>query len=306
MLYHLLYPLHEVVTFFNVFRYITFRTIYAAMTALFITLVVGPWFIRKLQERKFGQVVRQDGPSTHLKKGGTPTGGGILVLGAIILSTLLWADLTNKYIWVVLGTLAGMGAIGLLDDWRKITGGSSKGITARQKSGLQLIVAAAVAAYLCLQPGVDTHLSLPFLKRVLPDLGLLYGPFIVFVLVGSSNAVNLTDGLDGLAIGLVLIVSVTYMIFAYITGNAVIADYLKITLVRGAGELTIFCGAMVGASMGFLWYNSHPAQIFMGDVGSLALGGSLGSVAIITKHEVLLAVVGGVFVIEALSVILQV
>jgi phospho-N-acetylmuramoyl-pentapeptide-transferase len=306
MLYHLLYPLHEVVTFFNVFRYITFRTIYAAMTALFITLVVGPWLIRKLQERRFGQVVRHDGPSSHLKKGGTPTGGGILVLSAIIVSTLLWADLANQYIWVVLITLGGMGAIGLLDDWRKIAGGTSKGITARQKSGLQLLVAAAVAVYLCMQPGVDTHLGLPFFKRVLPDLGLLYGPFIVFVLVGSSNAVNLSDGLDGLAIGLVLIVSVTYMIFAYITGHAGIAEYLKITFVRGAGELTIFCGAMVGASMGFLWYNSHPAQIFMGDVGSLALGGSLGTVAIITKHEVLLAVVGGVFVVEALSVILQV
>ena len=306
MLYYLLYPLHEVVTFFNVFRYITFRTIYAAMTALLITLVVGPWLIRKLQERRFGQVVRQDGPSSHFKKGGTPTGGGILVLSAIILSTLLWADLANQYIWVVLLTLGGMGGIGFLDDWRKIAGGTSKGITARQKSGLQLLVASAVAVYLCMQPGVDTHLSLPFFKRVLPDLGLLYGPFIIFVLVGSSNAVNLSDGLDGLAIGLVLIVSVTYMIFSYITGHAGIAEYLKITCVRGAGELTIFCGAMVGASMGFLWYNSHPAQIFMGDVGSLALGGSLGAVAIITKHEVLLAVVGGVFVVEALSVILQV
>lgn len=306
MLYYLLYPLHEVMTFFNVFRYITFRTIYAAVTALLITLVVGPWLIGRLQALKFGQVVRQDGPSTHLKKGGTPTGGGILVLGAIIISTLLWADLSNKYIWVVLFNLAGMGAIGFFDDWRKITGGSSRGITAWQKSGLQLLVAGGVAVYLCLQPGVDTHLSLPFFKRLLPELGLLYGPFIVFVLVGSSNAVNLTDGLDGLAIGLVLIVSVTYMIFAYISGHAGIAEYLKIAMVRGSGELTIFCGALVGASMGFLWYNSHPAQIFMGDVGSLALGGSLGTVAIITKHEVLLAVVGGVFVVEALSVIMQV
>ncbi|MCP4714270.1 MAG: phospho-N-acetylmuramoyl-pentapeptide-transferase [Deltaproteobacteria bacterium] len=306
MIYHLLYPLHEYFTVFNVFRYITFRTIYATVTSLLLALVLGPVLISFLKRKSLGQYVRDDGPASHLKKEGTPTAGGILILFAITLSTLLWADLSNSYIWITLGSLVGMGAIGLIDDWQKISRANTKGISARTKLMLQFIIAAAIAIFLYCQPGFDTRLSVPFFKKLLPDLGLLYIPFAIFVIVGASNAVNLSDGLDGLAIGLVLIVSVTYLVFAYITGHAGLSDYLKLTPISGAGELTIICGSMVGASMGFLWYNSHPAQIFMGDVGSLALGGSLGTVAVITKHEILLAIVGGVFVIEALSVIFQV
>jgi phospho-N-acetylmuramoyl-pentapeptide-transferase len=306
MLYHLLYPLHEQYVFFNVFRYITFRTIYASVTALLLTLVLGPLFIKKMKEVRFEQYVRDDGPSTHLKKEGTPTVGGILILFSIIVSTSLWADISNHYVWVVIFSLSGMGAIGLLDDWKKISRGNTRGISVKTKLCLQLFVAVAIAVYLYSLPEFSTRLSVPFFKKMFPDLGLFYIPLAIFVIVGASNAVNLTDGLDGLAIGLVLIVSATYLLFSYITGHFGIADYLKISYISGAGELTVFCGAMVGAGMGFLWYNSHPAQIFMGDVGSLALGGSLGTVAVITKHEILLAIVGGMFVVEALSVIFQV
>jgi phospho-N-acetylmuramoyl-pentapeptide-transferase len=306
MLYHLLYPLHNYFIFFNVFKYITFRTIYATVTALLLTLFLGPLVINKLKKLRFKQSVRNDGPSTHLKKEGTPTAGGILILFSIIVSTLLWADLTNNYIWTVLFSLSGMGAIGFFDDWKKITKGNSRGISARKKLFLQTIVASAIAVYLFMQPEFNTHLSVPFFKKIVPDLSLFYIPFSILVIVGASDAVNLTDGLDGLAIGLVLVVSATYLLFSYITGHSGLSDYLKISYVSGTGEITVFCGAMVGASMGFLWYNSHPAQIFMGDTGSLALGGSLGAVSVITKHEVLLAIVGGMFVIECLSVIFQV
>ncbi len=306
MLYYLLYPLHTDYIFFNVFKYITFRTIYATVTALLLTLVLGPIFINKLKAMRIGQYVRDDGPETHLKKEGTPTAGGILILFSIIVSTCLWADITSHYIWTVLFSLAGMGFIGLLDDWKKIRFANTKGISAKQKLGLQFLVAAAIGVFLYMQPGFDTRLSLPFFKKVLPDLQIFYIPFSILVIVGASNAVNLTDGLDGLAIGLVLIVSATYLLFAYITGHSILSDYLKISYISGAGELTIFCGAMVGACMGFLWFNSHPADVFMGDVGSLGLGGSLGTVAVITKHEILLAIVGGMFVIECLSVIFQV
>lgn len=306
MLYLLLYPLHEYFSLFNVFRYITFRTIYATVTALLLTLFLMPLLIETLKERRFGQQVRDDGPATHLKKTGTPTGGGMLILFSVMLATLLWADLANQYIWVVLFSLTGMGGIGLLDDWKKISGGNTRGLRAKEKIVLQVIIATAVALYLYAQPTINTHLAIPFFKKIVPDLGSLYIPFVIFVIVGASNAVNLTDGLDGLAIGLVLIVSATYLLFSYITGHFGLSEYLKISFVSGAGELTIFCGALVGASMGFLWYNTHPAQIFMGDVGSLALGGSLGTVAVITKHEFLLAIVGGMFVVEAMSVILQV
>ena len=306
MLYNLLYPLHTEFILFNVFKYITFRTIYATVTALLLTLVLGPYVIRLLQRSSFQQNVRTDGPQTHFAKEGTPTGGGILILFSIITSTLLWADVTNSYVWIVLLATGGMGLIGLLDDWKKIRHSNTRGITVREKLVLQAVVATAVAVILYCQPGFDAQLSVPFFKDVKPNLGLWYVPFAIFVIVGASNAVNLTDGLDGLAIGLVLIVSATYMAFAYMTGHAVLSEYLRIAPIAGAGELTIFCGAMVGASMGFLWFNSHPAQIFMGDVGSLSLGGSLGAVAVITKHEILLAIVGGMFVIEALSVIIQV
>jgi len=306
MLYYLLYPLHEHFIFFNVFRYITFRTIYATVTALLLTLLLVPVFMRIIKKMRFEQYVRDDGPATHLKKEGTPTAGGILIIFSVVVSTLLWADITNQYILTVLFSLCGMGAVGLLDDWRKMRRGNSKGINAKEKMLLQVLIALCIALYLYFQPDFDTHLSLPFFKKAVPDLKFFYIPFAVLVIAGASNGVNLTDGLDGLAIGLVLIVSATYMLFSYITGHFGLSEYLNISHVTGAGEVTVFCGAMVGASMGFLWYNAHPAQLFMGDVGSLALGGSLGTVAVITKHEILLAVVGGVFVIEALSVILQV
>jgi len=306
MIYHLFYPLHEYFIFFNVFRYITFRTIYATVTALLLTLLLGPYFIGKLNALRFKQNVRENGPSSHLQKEGTPTAGGILVLFSIIISTCMWADLTNHYIWTVLFSLVGMGLIGLRDDWKKIRGGNSQGITPREKIFWQFLIAAAVSIYICFLPDFSTQLSIPFFKNAQPNLGAFYVIFSIFVIVGASNAVNLTDGLDGLAIGLVLIVSATYLLFSYITGHFILSDYLKIAYISGAGELTIFCGAMVGAAMGFLWYNSHPAQVFMGDVGSLALGGSLGTVAVITKHEILLAIVGGMFVVEALSVIFQV
>lgn len=306
MLYYLLYPLHQYFSFFNVFRYITFRAIYATVTALLLTLILGPFFIEKLRKINFGQYIREDGPQTHRKKQGTPTAGGLLILFAIVTSTCLWADIANQYIWLVLFALVGMGAIGMLDDWKKIKGKNAQGITARQKIILQTAVGAAIAICLYSLPSWNTHLSVPFFKNILPDLGIFYLTFVVVVIVGCSDAVNLTDGLDGLAIGLVLLVSATYMLFAYISGNVRIADYLQITYVAGSGELTVFCGALIGASMGFLWYNAYPAEVFMGDVGSLALGGSLGTVAIVTKHEILLAIVGGIFVIEALSVIFQV
>jgi phospho-N-acetylmuramoyl-pentapeptide-transferase len=306
MLYYLLYPLHVYFSFFNVFRYITFRAIYATVTALLLTLILGPFFVEKLRRINFGQYIREDGPATHHKKQGTPTAGGILILFAIVTSTCLWADLANQYIWLVLFALVAMGGIGMLDDWKKIKGKNAKGITARQKILLQTAVGVVIALYLYMLPSWNTHLSVPFFKNILPDLGIFYLVFVVVVIVGCSDAVNLTDGLDGLAIGLVLLVSATYMLFTYISGNVRIADYLQIIYVSGSGELTVFCGALVGASMGFLWYNAYPAEVFMGDVGSLALGGSLGTVAIITKHEILLAIVGGIFVIEALSVIFQV
>lgn len=306
MLYNLLYPLHEYFTIFNVFKYITFRAIYATVTALLMTLLLGPLFIAKLKKIGYSQNVRDDGPSTHLIKEGTPTSGGLLILFSIIVSSLLWADITNHYIWIMLFSLSGMGTIGFIDDYKKIKFGNSKGLKAREKLFFQTIVASIIAVLLYMEPNFNTHLTIPFFKNILPDLGPFYPVFVVFVIVGASNAVNLTDGLDGLAIGLVLIVSATYLLFAYITGHFGLAEYLKITFIPGTGELTVVCGAMVGACMGFLWYNSHPAQVFMGDVGSLALGGSLGTIAIITKHEILLAVVGGVFVIEALSVIFQV
>ncbi len=306
MLYNLLYPLHEYFTIFNVFKYITFRAIYATVTALLMTLLLGPLFIAKLKKIGYSQNVRDDGPSTHLIKEGTPTSGGLLILFSIIVSSLLWADITNHYIWIMLFSLSGMGTIGFIDDYKKIKFGNSKGLKAREKLFFQTIVASIIAVLLYMEPNFNTHLTIPFFKNILPDLGPFYPIFVVFVIVGASNAVNLTDGLDGLAIGLVLIVSATYLLFSYITGHFGLAEYLKITFIPGTGELTVVCGAMVGACMGFLWYNSHPAQVFMGDVGSLALGGSLGTIAIITKHEILLAVVGGVFVIEALSVIFQV
>lgn len=306
MLYHLLYSLVEYSTFFNVFRYITFRTIYAVVTALLICWLVGPWAIRQLRKFSIGQSIRPDGPATHLSKEGTPTMGGLLILLAAVAATLLWADLTNVYVWLVLWTTLGFGAVGFLDDLRVVRRRSHKGLSGRLRLVLEFIIASITALVLAHHPAFSTTLSVPFFKEIQPDLGPLYIPFVLFVIVGAANAVNLTDGLDGLAIGPVTIAAGTYLLFSYLSGNIKTAQYLQIPYVAGVGELSVLCGAMVGAGMGFLWFNAYPAEVFMGDVGSLSLGAALGAVAVVTKHEILLAIVGGIFVVEALSVILQV
>lgn len=308
MLYHLLYPLHTTFFPFNVFKYITFRSAGAALTALIISFVIGPYIIRKLKMLKIGQHVRDDGPQTHLGKQGTPTMGGILIIIAIVLSTVLWSNLTNRYVWVVLFATLAFGAIGFWDDYIKVVRKRSKGLSALQKFSLQIIAALAIGLFLYFNPQDPnaTKLSVPFAKKLLIDLGWFYIPFAVLVIVGASNAVNLTDGLDGLAIGLVGIAATANAVLVYIGGNKIIAEYLKIQYIPGSGELTVFCGALLGASLGFLWYNAHPAEVFMGDVGSLSLGAGLGTLAVVTKHEIILVVVGGIFVLEAISVMMQV
>ena len=306
MLYHLLYPLHTQFSVLYVFRFITFRTIYAAITALVISFILGPWLIGKLQDLQIGQTIRKVGPESHFKKEGTPTMGGTLILAAIVLPTLLWADLSNIYVWVTLLVTVGFGAVGFIDDYRKVKLKNSEGLSARQKMFWLVLIALAAALALYFYPAFTTTLAFPFFKGLHPNLGAFYIPFAVVVIVGASNAVNLTDGLDGLAIGPMIIAAGTYLIFAYVAGNARLSDYLQISSVQGAGELSVLCGAMVGAGLGFLWFNSYPAQVFMGDVGSLALGGALGTIAVITKQEIVLVIVGGIFVLEALSVIFQV
>ncbi len=309
MLFYLLYPLREEFAVFNVFRYITFRTAGAVATAVALSLIFGPAFIRTLRRLSVGQNIRDVGPQSHLVKAGTPTMGGLLILFAVVIPTLLWANLSVVYVWVAVGVTLAFGAIGFLDDFLKVRRGRNLGMTARGKFLAQVAVAAVAGALLPLLPAdapFSPTLAFPFLKDLVLNLGVLYVPFVVFVLVGSSNAVNLTDGLDGLAIGATLIAAGTYAIFTYVAGNRVVASYLQVPYVAGAGELTVFCGSLVGASVGFLWFNSHPAEVFMGDVGSLALGGGIGIVAVIAKQELVLALVGGLFVLEALSVILQV
>ncbi len=306
MLYHLLYPLHTTFSVFNVFRYITFRTIYASLTAFFICFLLGPWMIRKLADMQVGQFIRDDGPKSHFDKAGTPTMGGTLIILSLTASILLWSDLTNHYVWIVLFVIIGYGAIGFIDDYLMQVKKQSKGLTVRNKLLLQGIVALITGFLVYVTPDFSTQVTLPFFKNIRPDFGWGYIIFAAFVIVGASNAVNLTDGLDGLAIGPVIIAASTYMIFAYVTGHVKIAEYLQLNYVSGTGELTIFCGALVGAGLGFLWFNSYPAQIFMGDVGSLSLGAFLGTIAVITKQEILLVLVGGLFVMEALSVIFQV
>jgi len=307
MLYHLLYPLHTVFSFFNVFRYITFRTIYAILTALLISFIIGPWLIKKLRSFQIQQVVREDVPPRHMAKNGTPTMGGSLILAGIIVPTLLWSDLTNRYIWVVLLATVGFGLLGFLDDYIKIRYKDGIGIRARYKFPIQVAIGLVTSLVLFYTFDHDSRLIFPFFKNVMPDLGEAgYVLFGMLVIVGSANAVNLTDGLDGLAIGPALIASATFMLFCYLAGNYRFATYLQIPFVKGSGELTILCGALVGSGLGFLWFNTYPAQIFMGDVGSLALGASLGTISVITKEEFLLVIVGGIFVIEALSVIIQV
>jgi len=306
LLFHLLYPLKTVFGGFNVFRYITFRSIFAVLTALLISLVIGPWFIRKLREMQVGQYIREDGPQSHFSKAGTPTMGGLMIVFALLGTTALWAELTNPYIWLLALVTLGFAAIGFMDDYLKVIKKHNRGLSGRAKFAGQTLVALVVAVWLYVNPAFNTTITVPFFKQFQPDLGWVFIPFAIFVIVGAANAVNLTDGLDGLAIGPVTIAAAFYMIFSYLAGNAKIAAYLQIPYVRGVGELSVFLGALVGAGIGFLWFNSYPAQVFMGDVGALALGGILGTVALATKQEVLLAIVGGLFVVEAISVILQV
>jgi phospho-N-acetylmuramoyl-pentapeptide-transferase len=308
MLYHLLYPLRNQFSGFNVFRYITFRSAGAVLTALIVSFVFGKPMIAWLRRLKVGQHVRDDGPQSHLSKQGTPTMGGLLIIAALAGSALLWSDLTNKYVWVVLFATLAFGAIGFWDDYLKVVKKQSTGLRAIEKFGLQIAAAIAIGFFLIYNPSdpYSTFLTVPFMKNILINLGWFYIPFVVVVIVGSSNAVNLTDGLDGLAIGLVGIAATANAVIVYLGGNRVIADYLKIQYIPGSGELVIFCGALLGASLGFLWYNAHPAEVFMGDVGSLSLGAALGTLAVVTKHELILVITGGIFVAETLSVVLQV
>jgi phospho-N-acetylmuramoyl-pentapeptide-transferase len=309
MLYYLLYPLHTTFSALNVTRYITFRTAAASLTALLLSLLLGPWMIRKLRDFQVGQVIRHEGPASHRAKAGTPTMGGLLILTASLIPTLLWADLANVYVWIAVGATASFGAVGFADDYLKITRHSHHGLLPRYKMGLQIAVALGVGLLLMALANENlysTRLIFPFFKWLIPDLGWGYVVFAIVVLVGASNAVNLTDGLDGLAISTFAIAAAAYTGLAYVTGHRVLAEYLLLVRFPPAAELTIFCGSLVGASLGFLWYNSYPADVFMGDVGSLALGGALGTVAILIKQELLLLIVGGVFVMEAASVIVQV
>ena len=325
MLYWLFYEkLFHYFSPFRVFQYSTFRTAFSSITALVLSVILGPWLIRKLRQFQIGQFIREDGPKSHAKKAGTPTMGGLLIVVSIVVPTLLWANLSNRYVWVALFGLVSFGGIGFWDDYTKLRRMRNLGLTARQKMGLQL-VASLIVGFLLLalhaQHAYATNINVPFFKQFKPDLlidGFVQGQwtyplafigfyvFIAFVMVGASNAVNLTDGLDGLAIGLMIIASGAMTVLTYVSGHANFAEYLGISRLPGASELTVFCGAMTGASLGFLWYNAHPAQIFMGDVGSLALGGALGVVAVLIKQEILLLFIGGVYVLEALSVILQV
>ena len=306
MLYHLLYPLHTTLSVFNVFRYITFRTIYASLSAFFICFLLGPWIIRKLSGLQVGQYIRDDGPQSHLSKAGTPTMGGLLIVFSIVTSVLLWSDLTNHFTWIVLFVIIGYGLIGFIDDYLMQIKKRSKGLSVRNKLMLQFGLALIAGYLVYASPDFSTQVTIPLFKKLSPDLGWGYIVFAAFVIVGASNAVNLTDGLDGLAIGPVIIAATTYMIFAYVAGHIKIANYLQINYVVGSGEVAILCGTLAGAGMGFLWFNAYPAQIFMGDVGSLSLGAGLGTIAVITKQEILLVLVGGLFVVEALSVIFQV
>lgn len=310
MLYHLLFGLRDEFVGFNVFRYITFRTAFAALTALMISFVLGPWLIERMKHIKIGQFIREDGPKSHQQKAGTPTMGGILINVAIVIPTLMWADIFNPYIWIILFVTCAYGAIGFVDDYRKMAKRRNLGLTAREKFGAQfavaLLAALAIAYLPMIKNNYSTAITFPFLANTVLNLGILYIPFVMIILVGASNAVNLTDGLDGLAIGSTLVAAVTYAVLTYAAGHARIADYLRIAWVPQTGELAVFAGAMVGASLGFLWFNAHPAEIFMGDVGSLALGGAIGCLAVMIKQEILLVLVGGLFVVEAMSVILQV
>jgi len=306
MLYHLLFPLHEQFSVLYIFRYITFRAIYATITALMISFILGPWLIDKLSKLQIGQSIRKDGPQSHFKKEGTPTMGGALILLAVVLPTLLWTDLSNIYVWITLLVTVGFGAVGFVDDYRKVRRRSSDGLSARQKMLWLVLIATTAGIMLYAYPPFRTTLALPFFKGLQPDLGLCYVPFAVLVIVGASNAVNLTDGMDGLAPGCMMTCSGVMLLVTWIVGVAAWAGFFRLPLVINAEEMTIIASAILGSCMGFLWYNAHPAQVFMGDVGSLSLGGALGTIAVITKQEIVLVIVGGIFVVEALSVIVQV
>ena len=309
MLYHLLYPLAADFGPFNLFRYITFRTGGAVLTALIISFVIGPPLIRWLKKKQGeGQPIRSDGPETHLKKKGTPTMGGLMILIAVIVSTLLWVDLSNAYTWIVLLVTVGFGLVGFGDDYLKLTKRNPKGLPGKLKLVAQLGVSlvASVLIVLVTPEPLATGLSIPFFKEVLVQMGWLFVAFSIFVMVGASNAVNLTDGLDGLAIVPVMIAAGCFALIAYLVGNSIFANYLQLHYVPRAGELTVFCGALVGASLGFLWFNAPPAMVFMGDTGSLSVGGALGAISVVTKHEIVLAIIGGLFVLETVSVIVQV
>ncbi len=325
MLYWLLYQkLFPYFRLFRIFRYLTFRTVFASLTALLIGLLIGPYVIERLREFQIGQYIREEGPQSHQKKSGTPTMGGVLICISILVPTLLWSDLSNPFVWLVMLSTLAFGAIGFADDYIKVVHRRNLGLTAKAKLGLQFLASAGVAITLVrmdLHHGYSTRLMFPFLKRYRPDLvwdwlghvphmhWLAFLPFVLFVVLvitGASNAVNLTDGLDGLAIGCTIIAAGALTVLTYVSGHVVFSDYLELQRMPMVSELTVFCGAMVGASIGFLWYNAHPAEIFMGDVGSLALGGAIGTVAVAIKQELLLPFIGGVFILEALSVILQV
>lgn len=319
MLYSLLYSLHGYIPPFRVFQYITFRTASAGITALLISLLLGPWLIHRMQKFQIGQQIREDGPSSHMSKAGTPTMGGILILIGILVPTLLWGNLSNSYVWVATIATALFGLVGFVDDYRKIVKKRSLGMTARTKLLYQSLIGLGICIalyYLAAKGLYNTKLSVPFFKNLTPEMALwhplglpLLFPLtflVLFFVVGASNAVNLTDGLDGLAAGCVMIAAAALTVLCYVSGHARFSEYLDLPRNANAAELTIFCGSMMGATMGFLWYNAHPAQIFMGDVGSLALGGAIGTVAVLIKQELLLPMICGLFVIEALSVILQV
>ena len=308
MLYILFYSIHDVYSPLNVFRYITFRAALATITSLVITFILAPWVIEMLRKASLTQHVRDDGPKTHLGKTGTPTMGGLLIIFSVVMSVAMWGDMSNKYILIMMASIVGFGLIGLADDYLKAIKKDSRGLRAWYKFGAQIILALAIGFLFYYDPADPNFsmLSIPFFKRWMIDLGWFYIPFAILVIVGSSNAVNLTDGIDGLAIGLVGIACLANGVLVYISGHSGFSKYLNVLFLPGTGELTVFCGAMFGAALGFLWFNSYPAEVFMGDVGSLGLGGALGTLAVITKHEIVLAVVGGIFVMETFSVIIQV
>nr|MCR5257316.1 phospho-N-acetylmuramoyl-pentapeptide-transferase [Desulfovibrio sp.] len=305
MLYHFLAPLASDVSAFNVFRYITFRSMGALITAMVISVLIGPAFIALLHRIKVGQYILSD-VKAHAAKAGTPTMGGLMIMLCVLASVLLWADLGSRYVWQTLLVFGGFGAIGFWDDMTKLRQRQNKGISPRAKMGGLVLIASLAMYLLYADPGYTSRLYIPFAKGWAPDLGVLYLPFGVFLMVASSNAVNLTDGLDGLAIGPTVLAGLVFAIFIYITGNAKLTQYLYLPYIPGVGEVTVFCGAFIGAGLGFLWFNAYPAQVFMGDVGSLSLGGTLGFLALLCKQELILAVVGGLFVAETLSVIVQV